>query len=534
MLSQAIAYRIASGPSLAPVEVSVGQVLGNPSGSFFLVGLVLVFGLLSLLFAVLWLKERRGIEERDAAVASETDAAGTTGDSAPQDGDPSAPSRTASSRAAEPAPRPQRSATGQEEDPLTGSIAVARKPAPSGDEEDLESQLRGREILVIDDDVGSRAVLRWMLGEEGYKVHETESGDGALELLAKRRVDLVILDIQMPGLSGFDVCRSIRRRHALDELPILYVTGKESLESLLAGFEAGGNDYLVKPLRRGELIARVKIHLATTLSAIGYRRRLRQAVRVSQEERELRRQLFEVRERERRHLAQELHDGPIQDLHALVLALRRGPDSLEKPVENLHEVMSELRTLCTELRPPALMFGGLAGSLKVHVGRLQERYPDVELRSMTMDDGDQLSEWNRLQLFRIAQEALSNALQHAAPSEVELGFELDAEGCRLWVRDDGAGFAVPERWIELARDEHFGLVGMSERAESMDGKMTLHSVPGRGTELTVEVPWPDGDGDGDEDDGDGDGDGEGDGDGVDDNEAGGSNRAVEQDPPQGD
>lgn len=348
---------------------------------------------------------------------------------------------------------------------------------------------QGCEILVIDDDESSREVLRWMLGEEDYHVHEARDGDEALRILERSSMDLVILDIHMPGLSGYEVCRSIRNNFAVDELPILFVTGHNSLESLHQGFEVGGNDYLAKPVSREELVARVKFHLST-LSTMGYRRRLREAVQISREERELRRQLFDARERERRRLAQELHDGPIQDLNALVLALRRHPEDLKEQVGRLHEVMADLRAMCTELRPPALVFGGLSGALEIHVVRLQERHPSIDIRMALMPDGEQLTEWNRLQLFRIAQEALSNAIQHGRPQRIRLGFELDAEGCCLWVRDDGCGFEVPERWIELARKEHFGLVGMAERAESMGAKLILESTPGRGTESRVEVPWP--------------------------------------------
>ncbi len=359
-------------------------------------------------------------------------------------------------------------------------------------QDSMVGELKRSDILIIDDDSNSLAALNLMLQKEGYELHEAQSGKEALQHLEKHSVDLVLLDIYMPGLSGYDGCRTIRKSYALDELPILFVTGLDSWRNSLECFEAGGNDYLVKPLRREELLARIKIHLST-LTAAGYRRRLRQAAKHTQEERELRQQLFEERERERRRLAQELHDGPIQDLHALVFALRRGSDSPDESISRLNEAMTNLRAICTELRPPALMYGGLKRSLTVHLGRIQQRHPDIVVQTFLMEDGQRLSEWQRLQLFRIGQEALTNALQHARASTIEVGFELDAEGCCLWVRDNGKGFKVPDRWVELVRDEHFGLVGMAERAESIGGQMTLRSstAEGQGTEMRIDVLWRD-------------------------------------------
>ena len=361
-------------------------------------------------------------------------------------------------------------------------------PTEPGSEKKVATlEPKGCEILIVDDEETSRELMALVVKKEGHHPHQVQSGREALRVVEEKQFDLILLDVRMPDISGHDVCRAIRQNHAVDELPILLITGYGNLESLLAGFEAGANDYLVKPAHLGELAARVKIHLST-LSAVSYRRRLRQAIRVSQEERELRRQLFEVRERERRRLAQELHDGPIQDLHA-ALALSREPDRTAEWTAQLSRVMSDLRSICSELRPPALIFGDLCSSLEIYVAQLQKRHGNVDFRLLLMADGDRLTEWQRVQFFRIGQEAMGNALQHGAPSRVELGFEIDAEGCRLWVQDDGCGFEVPSRWIELARSEHLGLIGISERAGAMGGEMSLETKPGHGTTLGVEISW---------------------------------------------
>ena len=375
----------------------------------------------------------------------------------------------------------------------SGPATEASGQAGSGDEiptatsvgnQILPSDLAGPDtILVIDDDSGVRDILCSQLEASGLNAVQVADGQSALDLLADHSFDLVILDVRMPGMSGFDVCRSIRSQEALQDLPIIFLTGLGQAEDLIAGFAVGANDYLVKPVSHGDLLARVKIHL-TSASATSYRRRLRLAVQNYQEERELRRQLFEVRERERRRLAQELHDGPIQDLHALALRLK----SASTPeATDLKTVTADLRSICTELRPPALMVGGLASSIRAHVAKILDREPDRIIQLDLMDDRQQLTEDTRLHLFRICQETLSNAIQHADAQRIELCFELDAEGCTLEIRDDGCGFEVPKRWVDLARRERFGLVGIVERTEAIGGNLDIRSSPGQGTTVRIDI-----------------------------------------------
>lgn len=215
------------------------------------------------------------------------------------------------------------------------------------------------------------------------------------------------------------------------------------------------------------------------------RRRLRRAAREQAEAEEIRHRLLTARERERSHLARELHDGPLQDLHALTLSLRRSPDGAQ---ERLGTITRTLRTLCGELRPPALHVDGLDGAVRDHIARLRQRLPDLHVELALMRDGATLPAAVRTHLFRIFQEAVANTVAHAEAQRLWVGFDLDAEGCVLTVRDDGRGFQPPDRWVELARREKFGLLGMAERAAAAGGRLAIASHPGGGTELRVEVP----------------------------------------------
>ena len=110
-------------------------------------------------------------------------------------------------------------------------------------------------ILIIEDDKDIREVLDVLLSHEGYNVLQAEEGLSALEMIDDS-VDLIILDIMMPGMSGIDVCREIRKSH---NAPILFLTAKSSDSDKAEGLLAGGDDYLTKPFSVEELLARLRV-----------------------------------------------------------------------------------------------------------------------------------------------------------------------------------------------------------------------------------------------------------------------------------
>jgi two-component system, OmpR family, response regulator MprA len=112
------------------------------------------------------------------------------------------------------------------------------------------------DVIVVDDEYALRAALRRALGLEGYTVTEAASGREALQLLAGRSWDAMVLDVLMPGLGGIEVCE--RLRAAGERLPVLMLTARETVSDRVAGLEAGADDYLVKPFALEELLARVK------------------------------------------------------------------------------------------------------------------------------------------------------------------------------------------------------------------------------------------------------------------------------------
>jgi len=110
-------------------------------------------------------------------------------------------------------------------------------------------------ILTVEDDERIRTAVRLALEEEGWLVDETANGEAALEAFARAPADVVLIDIMLPGIAGFEVCRSIRRT---SDVPIVMVTARSDTHDVVAGLEAGADDYLTKPFAPKELSARIR------------------------------------------------------------------------------------------------------------------------------------------------------------------------------------------------------------------------------------------------------------------------------------
>ena len=116
-------------------------------------------------------------------------------------------------------------------------------------------------ILIVDDSPKNIQVVAHLLADQAYDISYATSGLRALDMLQENRFDLVLLDVMMPGMSGYDVCRKIKRDNMAGDIPVIFLTAKTDEQSLLDGFEAGGQDYVTKPFTAAELLARIKTHL---------------------------------------------------------------------------------------------------------------------------------------------------------------------------------------------------------------------------------------------------------------------------------
>lgn len=215
---------------------------------------------------------------------------------------------------------------------------------------------------------------------------------------------------------------------------------------------------------------------------------------------EVQHRLLDSLEAERLMLAQELHDGTIQELFSINYQLadvandveQYGSVELSQKIQDAsamtQSVIEGLRTISREMRPPALAPFGLEQAIYSHMERFQELHPGIQVNLDLHADGQNLEERVRLVLFRIYQNAVSNVARHAEATQVWVRFGLDEQCATLEIRDDGKGFSMPARWVELARRGHLGLVGTRERVEAIGGELTIQSEPGEGTSIRVRVP----------------------------------------------
>jgi two-component system sensor histidine kinase DegS len=204
-------------------------------------------------------------------------------------------------------------------------------------------------------------------------------------------------------------------------------------------------------------------------------------------------------EAERARLAQELHDGPVQDLIALgqqaEMARRlvergeteRAQTLLEETRQAELETVDELRRIIGALRPVYLEDLGFLPALEMLARQTTER-TSAHVKLEKEGDMRRFAPEVELAAYRIAQEALNNAVQHAQAQHIVVRVDCDPEGLTLSVADDGVGFILPPRPDVLTRADHFGLVGMQERATRLGGTLQVDTAPGTGTRITAHLP----------------------------------------------
>jgi len=116
-------------------------------------------------------------------------------------------------------------------------------------------------VLVVDDTQRDRELLSTVLERQGYEVLPAVDGAQALDFAARMQPALILLDILLPGMDGLEVCRRLKADPATGSVPVIFLTGQSRSDQILAGFEAGAVDYVTKPFRMLELLARVHVHV---------------------------------------------------------------------------------------------------------------------------------------------------------------------------------------------------------------------------------------------------------------------------------
>ena len=206
-----------------------------------------------------------------------------------------------------------------------------------------------------------------------------------------------------------------------------------------------------------------------------------------------------AREDERRRLARDLHDGPAQTLAAALFgvdlamsALDRAPATAREELLTartlVRDALDDVRALMAGLRPRLLEERGLVVALKAMAAMPPLWGTEVSVETQGISAEERLPADVELALFRIAQEAVSNARRHGAASRVRLSLAVNRGVAELLVVDDGRGFLWEPGFLWSSRGE--GLPGMRERAELLGGTLRVESAPGAGARIAATLPVP--------------------------------------------
>jgi signal transduction histidine kinase len=204
------------------------------------------------------------------------------------------------------------------------------------------------------------------------------------------------------------------------------------------------------------------------------------------------RRLFEVQEEERRHLARELHDEIGQALTAAKIILQsvtaNGGSATAAPVQEttaiLDRLLGQVRQISLDLRPSMLDDLGLVPALRSLIDQ-QGRRASVEMRFSAETLPESLDPTIQTTCFRIAQEAITNAMRHADATQIDVDLRCEDGNLRLLIRDNGAGFDVES---VRARTSGLGLIGITERAALVGGRALIISSLSKGTTIEVVLP----------------------------------------------
>ena len=359
-------------------------------------------------------------------------------------------------------------------------------------------------VLIVDDDEVSRETIATALARENVQLAFAASGAEALSTVAAGRVDLVLLDVMMPGMDGFEVCRRLKSDPALAPIPVILVTALDSPKDLLRGLDAGAEEFVSKPVHRTELRARVR-------SMLRVKRNYEQM-------RELSERMLRLH-RQRDVLTSFLvHDfkNPLAviAMNAAVCLKRELPPPIRQSLADVAGAASLLERMVLDLidiarneegrlalrTQPSLDLGEVARDVAAgERERADEQRIDVRIEAADAPPIEADPDLVR----RVIANLLDNALKYAPPrSEVRVAIERLDAGVALSVSDCGPG--IPEHvrahvFDRFVRDEHgpemhdrrsrgLGLAFCKAAIEAHGGRIGVEPVDPTGVRIRFELP----------------------------------------------
>jgi signal transduction histidine kinase len=373
-------------------------------------------------------------------------------------------------------------------------------------EPNLAFDLAGKKILIVDDSTANLELLHFSLTKKKFQVFTAATGQAGLQLIQQEDPDLVLLDIELPDLNGLELCKQVKAdpKHAL--LPIIFISGLSDSQTLLRGFEVGASDYVVKPLKLAEVLARIRTNLKI-VHLMELEKTYNKALQAANEEinkllgvttHDLRNPLVSIR-----GLAEFLADGSLgpitEEQKQIVGTIREAADTLLFLVENLLDYSSvesgTVRLDCQLIQLNDL----LHKAVKLHsIGSAKKN-----IRLVLDDQGPAqpvYADANRM--AQVIDNLITNAIKFSPfDTEVHIATQQDAQATTICVRDQGPGIPEGERdklfksfgktSVQPTNHEKstgLGLVICRKIIESHGGSIDVRNLPGRGAEFFFTLP----------------------------------------------
>lgn len=364
----------------------------------------------------------------------------------------------------------------------------------------MNTELVSSHILVVDDVPANLQVVSAILSSQGYTVHTVRSGQEALDYLSTVNVDLILLDVMMPGMNGFETTRQIKSNPAWERVPVIFLTALTDKDEVVQGFESGGVDYVTKPFNKSELLIRVKTHL--TLEKTRYDLEEKNTV--------LNRTALELKEANvarDKFLSILAHDlkNPFAGLLSLMDEILKDLDSFEK--NEMREIFQTLRNssnnvyhlLLTLLDWGRSQTGGLV--LNPQFLNLNALVDDILFTFENSLNQKQLElhylidipeiKADRETLATVLRNLVSNAIKYSKPGgKILFSSTRESERICLSVQDTGIGIK-PENLKRLFRlDSKLSTLGTNHEVGTGLGLILCKEfVERNGGTLTVESQW---------------------------------------------
>lgn len=339
-------------------------------------------------------------------------------------------------------------------------------------------------ILLVDDNPAKLLTYEATLGQLGENLIKANSGLEAFDQLLKTEIAVIIMDVSMPGMDGFETAQMIHQHPRFHDLAIIFVSGILISDlDRLKGYQYGAVDYVSVPVVPELLRAKVKVFADLY-------RKTRQLEILNQ-------RITNLRDEERRQIARELHDSIGQILAGLSMniALLQAQTPLiggkvaKLLAENaalIQDAIKQTRTISYLLHPPLLDEAGLVSALRCYVEGFSQR-SNVLVALDIPEQFTGLTKEMELCVFRIVQECLTNVHRHAESPTAGIRVTQDESVLRVEVKDAGKGISATDRGALTGAQTGVGLRGMQERLRQFAGTLQVHSNE-KGTRVTATLP----------------------------------------------